>query len=425
MKEKDENKKESIKYLLFIGIPVLIVLSILGAYYQMTNPIMVLSKTINTAYKSIDSLLIENNNIQDINKTPISIQGNLTFKTDLDLNGYENLQDFNYDLNLNLDLQKEFASLGLGIKEEDKQIIEGTLYQIGTEQYLESKTLIDEIIKLPEKGLEFKKLFNFQNLNIETIKQKSNDIKYILKATKEAFDKSLDKQYIKREKTDITINGRQIKTTKISYLLDKENQERTWKKMSKELQKDQEFIKVFADLSNITEEQVKEKLNQNFNYQHDYSIIIYTEGWNQNVVKVSLLENTFEQISYINYENNQIISFQNDVIFTIKENKNNIFEMDYNIKSANIKGTIKTSIQEKNKKEQDGTFYFKIQSSDINLEINLTFNSKMNQEIQIPNTDHAKDSTKLSPDEIRAINEKLEKVLKDTFLLKIIEKNIM
>ena len=44
MKEKDENKKESIKYLLFIGIPVLIVLSILGAYYQMTNPIMVLSK---------------------------------------------------------------------------------------------------------------------------------------------------------------------------------------------------------------------------------------------------------------------------------------------------------------------------------------------------------------------------------------------
>lgn len=425
MNNESENKSAGLKYLLFIGIPVIIILGVLGAYYQMTSPLSVITKTINTAYKNVDSFLTENEENQDINEIPISMKGNLTFKTDLDLNGYEKLQDYNYDINIDMDIKNEFVSVGFGMNDQGKKIIQGNFYQIGKDQYLESQKLIDKIIKLPESDSEFKDLFDFQNLNLANINQNIKDIKYILKICKEAFEETLDKQYVTREKTDITINGRQIKATKITYLLDKENQQRTWKKIQDKLNNDQTFIETVARLDNITEEQVKENLKQDLNYKQDYSIVIYTEGWNQNVIKVAVLENTLEQITYINYDNDQTISIQNDVIFTIKECKKNSFEIDYNIKSSNIKGTLKINEEEKNKNERNEKYYFTIESSDINLEINLFFNIVMNKEIQIPNVSNAVKQEDLTTEDIGNIFGNLEKSLEGTILYKKIEQNIM
>ena len=427
MNNESENKSAGLKYLLFIGIPVIIILGVLGAYYQMTSPLSVITKTINTAYKNIDSLLIESKTTQNINETPISIKGNLTFKTDLDLDGYEKLQDYNYNININMDLKKEFVSLGLGMNDQEKKIIQGNFYQIGDKQYVESETLINKIIELPNNNLKFNELFNFQNLDIEKLNQNITDIKYILKTGKDAFTDTLDKQYTTREKTDITIDGRQDKTTKITYLLNKENQQRTWKKMKEKLKKDQTFVKIIANLNNTSEEKVMENLEEEFTYQNDYRIVIYTEGLNQNVIKISLFQDAVEQVNYINYNDTNTINIQNEIILTIKKFEKNNLDLDYNIKSANISGTIRANNKEKNSKdkETDGNIYFKINSSDVNLEINLDLNITENQEIQIPNVSNAVKQEDLTTEDIGTIFENIEKALEGTILYKKIEQNIM
>lgn len=427
MNNENENKSAGLKYLLFIGIPVIIILGVLGAYYQMTSPLSVITKTINTAYKSVDSLLIENKTTQNINETPMSIKGNLTFKTDLDLDGYEKLQDYNYDISINMDIKKEFVSLGLGMNDQEKKIIQGSFYQIGDKQYVESETLIDKIIELPNNNKKFDQLFNFQNINIEKLNQNINDLKYILKTGKDTFIDTLDKQYITREKTDITIDGRQVKTTKITYLLNKENQQRTWNKMQEKLKKDQTLIETIARLNNSSEEEVIENLEEEFTYKNDYRIVIYTEGLNQNVIKISLFQDAVEQVNYINYNDTNTINIQNEIILTINKFEKNNFDLDYNIKSANINGTIRTNIKEKNSKDKqkDGNIYFKINSSDVNLEINLDLNIIENREIQIPNISNAVKKEDLTTEDIGNIFGNLEKSLEGTILYKKIEQNIM
>jgi len=80
MNDFEKNKSASLKYFLFIGIPVIIVLGVLGAYYQMTNPLKVLTKTINEVYNKVDNVLKEPIDYFNINETPYSINGNLNYK---------------------------------------------------------------------------------------------------------------------------------------------------------------------------------------------------------------------------------------------------------------------------------------------------------------------------------------------------------
>jgi hypothetical protein len=424
MNDLEKNKGAGLKYALFIGIPVIIVLGVLGAYYQMTNPLTILSKTINTAYKQIDSMLIPSSNDFNLNENPLSVQGNLSFTTDLELNGLEDFQKYNYDINIDMDLKQEFVSLKLGMNDNDKNIISGNFYQIGDNQYLESKTLIDKILKMPNQEQSFSDLFDFTDLKSNS-SILTGDAKYLLKKLKDSFDNTLNKKYLSREKTDITINGRQIKTTKITYILNEENQQKTVKKIANDLINDQKSLEILAELLNTSVEEIKDNLEKDWTYTNDYSIVLYTEGWNQNIVRISLLENNIEQLTFLNFNEEQSIHINNDLIINIKSFEKEKLEMEFTEKSSNINGTIKINSEEKNKNEYKNYIFLKLNSSDINLEINLDLNTQTNTTIEKPNTTNAQDINSLTPSEIGTILENLENALKDTFLLDLFENNIM
>lgn len=235
MNEGKENKG-ALKYTLFIGIPVIIVLGVLGAYYHMTNPMSVLTKTINEAYNKVDSLLIESKEILDINETPLTLNGNLKFKTDIDLEELNELQNYNYDFNINLDLKQKFASAEMKLNDDTRQIISAIFYQIENKQYFESTEITDGLLKISNEVQEFDKLFNFtidENLkNLEI-----SDVQYLLETIKESFIKTLSDEFLSREKTDITINGRQLKTTKITYNMNQEKSKKNSRKNEKQSKK--------------------------------------------------------------------------------------------------------------------------------------------------------------------------------------------
>lgn len=413
-------KGAGLKYILFIGIPVIIILGVLGAYYQMTNPIQILNKTINVAYKNVDSLFDNLEESENLNDTPFEWKGNLDFKTDLDLSEIENLQSYNYDFNIIADLKQEFVSLKLGINEENNKLIDANFYQIGNEQYIESKDIFDNILKIPDTEKSFNEIFDFSDFYKITQNENIEDTRYLLKQLKEAFEKTLNKKFITREKTDITINGRKIKTTKITYLLNEENQKNTMKIMSEELSKDQKFIEILAKFNNTTEEEIKKMINNDFTYKKDYTINIYTEGFNQNVVRISLLENAVEQITYLSDDSNKIINIQNDFIITLKQLTENEIKLDYNIKSSNISGTL--NIVAENEKMD---YFITLNSSDINLTLNLKTVINFGIEIEKPDISSAIDIEDLSPSEVRNILENIEEILENTFFYDLMDRNIM
>lgn len=413
-------KGAGLKYILFIGIPVIIILGVLGAYYQMTNPIQILNKTINVAYKNVDSLFDNLEERGNLNDTTFEWKGNLDFKTDLDLSEIENLQRYNYDFNIITDLKQEFVSLKLGINEENNKLIDANFYQIGNEQYIESKDIFDNILKLPDTEESFNEIFDFSDFYKITQNENIEDTRYLLKQLKEAFEKTLNKKFITREKTDITINGRKIKTTKITYLLNEENQKNTMKIMSEELSKDQKFIEILAKFNNTTEEEIKKMINNDFTYKKDYTINIYTEGFNQNVVRISLLENAVEQITYLSDDSNKIINIQNDFIITLKQLTENEIKLDYNIKSSNISGTL--NIVAENEKMD---YFITLNSSDINLTLNLKTVVNYGIEIEKPDISSAIDIEDLSPSEVRNILENIEEILENTFFYDLMDRNIM
>lgn len=413
-------KGAGLKYILFIGIPVIIILGVLGAYYQMTNPIQILNKTINVAYKNVDSLFDNLEERENLNDTTFEWKGNLDFKTDLDLSEIENLQRYNYDFNIIADLKQEFVSLKLGINEENNKLIDANFYQIGNEQYIESKDIFDNILKIPDTEKSFNEIFDFSDFYKITQNENIEDTRYLLKQLKEAFEKTLNKKFITREKTDITINGRKIKTTKITYLLNEENQKNTMKIMSEELSKDQKFIEILAKFNNTTEEEIKKMINNDFTYKKDYTINIYTEGFNQNVVRISLLENAVEQITYLSDDSNKTLNIQNDFIITLKQLTENEIKLDYNIKSSNISGTL--NIVTENEKTD---YFVTLNSSDINLTLNLKTVINFGIEIEKPNISSAINVEDLPPSEIRNILENIEEVLEDTFFYDLMDRNIM
>lgn len=423
MNEGKENKG-ALKYTLFIGIPVIIVLGVLGAYYHMTNPMSVLTKTINEAYNKVDSLLIESKEILDINETPLTLNGNLKFKTDIDLEELNELQNYNYDFNINLDLKQKFASAEMKLNDDTRQIISAIFYQIENKQYFESTEITDGLLKISNEVQEFDKLFNFtidENLkNLEI-----SDVQYLLETIKESFIKTLSDEFLSREKTDITINGRQLKTTKITYNMNQENQKRTVEKMKNSLKNDEKFIQIIAKSSGISEQEMKENLEKaEESFSNEFNFCIYTEGWNQNVVRISLNENNFDVLTYLNYKDETSLNINNDLILNFKE-YNNIIEINYNIPSAKITGTLKLETKQTNKNRTERTILFKINSSDFNFEINLKLDIELHAEIKIPDTSNSKPIDSLTTEEIGNMFEKLEKALDGTFFIDLIESNIM
>ena len=425
MNIENENKSATWKYILFIGIPVILVLGLLGYYYHLTNPLIVFTKVIDNAYEKIDTFITNDESDINITDSPFILKGNASFKTENDWNGLEDLQKYNYQFQLGLDYQKEQMNLEVGIKEQEKVLLIANLFQKKNQLYVACEQLLNNIIKINNaESLNFKDLKELENINFQTNQE---DTKYILKRLKEILIKSLDKKYINREKTDININGENVKTTKIIYNLNQENQKRTINYIADEILKDETLLEKIAKFTNNTKEEIKKQLKdkKQINVTDDIKIILYTEGLNQNLIRATLNENTKDIISYIDYQNKKTIYIQNDVILTLKNIQKGQIEINYELTEEQATGTIKIKENQEQNDKRTGTIFLSLSSSELTGEFNLDYEYIRNQELKLPNTNQSVNMEDLSSEEILTILEKLQKIFKDTIFFKLFESNIM
>jgi len=127
-----------------------------------------------------------------------SINGNLKFKTNAELGELSELQNYNYDFNINYNSKEEIMKFTLGMNDKEKDIIHANLYQIKEKQYIELPKLFEYLLEIDTSDYD-------NTLNQTEWNYDSEDIKIIIQKIKDAFLNSLDESYIEREKTARTI----------------------------------------------------------------------------------------------------------------------------------------------------------------------------------------------------------------------------
>lgn len=366
--ENEYNTKAGFKYFLFLGIPVIIILGVLGAYYYTTNPKSILESTIEESHESINKLLNYNNS------NPLSIIGTLDFKQNND-----QIEKYNFDLEVDINQEKEFTSLKIGLKEKEKTIIDAKIFQLEKKFYLDSKNIYDGLLDItPENKIN--DYFFTENRN----KLSLENTKLLLQKLKNFFLETIDEKYLTREKTDLIINNQKIKSTKITYILNEENQKRTTQKIKEKILNDEELIKILAENQKLTIEELKREISEmEEQYKEDLEIAIYTEGLKQNIIQVSFLLNNQNIFTYTNYHEKSL-SIADQIIFILNNVNQNELNLDYKILKGNINGSINIIKKEK--------------------------------EIEIPDVSKAKFYETLTEQEINDILLKLQEIIKQFIL---------
>lgn len=413
----EENRRAGLKYFLFIGIPVIIVLVVLGAYYYVTNPMTVLTRTINTVGEKLEKA-IDNTYKINLEEKPWSMTGNLEFQTNIE--GLKEFQEFNYDFQFDMDYTQKYFNLGIGLNKEEEKIIYASIYQVDNQKLIESKELFEtpiDITSLVTTNFEITKKGNWNK----------NDIKEIIQKWKNYFLDTLDNTYLSREKKDITINNQTVKTTKITYLFNEANQKRTINMVYEKVINDDDLLEKMANITNQEKEVLKESLKMqkdDFEYTRDSTIEVYTEGLKQNVIKVVFKDDKESIITYENFKNKMDINIMNefeltDIIITEKK-----LEANYNIINKNITGNLKMESEKK-----DNIYEYKISissnSKNENIEVNLDLSLEEKSSIKIPDISNAQAYENLSGEDILKIFENLENTFKETNFYQLMEENIM
>lgn len=342
----EKNKRGKAKFLI-IGFLVVIAIAV-GLYFgykKLNNDPMVIYKdSINGIYKVLNNGIkdIKENSLEDfdIAKEPINVELNAKFESNM--SELKNFVGLNYHFDVGMDLANKKMNVDLGIKDNNDSIINLILSVINKNIYLKSPEIYNKVLDLGEEDI-------FENMNFDSyLKVNGNNAtfnydnySYILKELKTIIIDSLDKNKFKMENETITINEKEYKAKKAIYNLDKENIKRTLEFIKKRILKDEKLIKAIAESVGITEESLKESLNENINMNDYYDVIInlYTDKLN-NLIAGSIIIDNEENIrfDYIKDEFNLEIKDDNNsleftkeangnLIFTCKEGNDNLIKL--------------------------------------------------------------------------------------------------
>jgi len=270
------------QYILFIAIPVILVLVVLGFYFKKTQPIDIFKNTIETASKEVTKLLDKyETQIENTEDRPFEFQANAS----LDM-GFE-YQEFNsYSLNLNgiVDMKNQYVELDALLNENDISILSGE-FILNENIYATSKELINYYVNLG--GINFD-----DYLPVETTEELTiNDLKIIIEELSSIINSIVKKEDFTKTKETLKINNKDVTTTKITFTLNEDNYVERGTYFFNQILENDKLISTLTKISGITTNEIKTKLeDQKNNLEFDgkpQNLHIYTTNLGTKVVKVS------------------------------------------------------------------------------------------------------------------------------------------
>lgn len=325
----EESKRKKRKKILVILILLLIAIAVglfLGYQRLISNPLSIYKKVINETYDLANNFLEENfKDAMYINLSEEPLIINASFSLDTNMEELSALRNYEYNLSLGVDVPKEQINLSLGLSDDNEDIINILLAFINDKAYMKSDELYDKTLDLGMPELDFSELqmeegyYTYEDLDIALNKMKSILIN------------SLDSNKFSTSEETITVNGKQIKAKKFTYLLDQANMERTLNYIREEMIKDEELMNALSHIIGISTSDLEDALKEDIDYSNykDVYINLYTNGGTK-VIAGNVITEEEAVIRFTNQDSIFNMFIGDDYTnFTIKS-ENNVIDIVYN-----------------------------------------------------------------------------------------------
>ena len=315
----------------FVIILILIIIAIavglfLGYKRLTSNPLSIYKKVINETYDLANNFLEENvKNTMSINLKEEPLTINTSFTLDTNMEELKALKNYEYQLSIGVNPSKEQMNLSLGLSDDNENILSLLLAFLNDRAYMKSDELYSEVLDLGISELDF------SELQIEEGFYTYEDIDITLSKMKTILINSLDSDKFLTSEETINVNSKKIKAKKFTYLLDKENMERTINYIREEMIKDEELMNALSHIIGISTSDLENALKEDIDYSNyeDIYINLYTNGGTK-VIAGNIGTKEEAVIRFTNQDDifNMFIGDEY-TNFTIK-NENNITDIAYN-----------------------------------------------------------------------------------------------
>ena len=140
--------------------------------------------------------------------------------------------------------------------------------------YMKSDELYSKVLDLGVSE------FDFSELQIEEGFYTYEDLDITLSKMKPIIINSLDSSKFSTSEETISVNGKEIKAKKFTYLLDQANMERTLNYIREEMIKDEELMNALSHIIGISTSDLENALKEDIDYSNyeDISINLYTSS---------------------------------------------------------------------------------------------------------------------------------------------------
>ncbi len=276
----NNNKISKIKFILPVVLVLVTILGI-GGFWLTKNPKKIFNKFVSEGF----AYLYQNMSTNNLE----TIGGKGSFSYDISVNDAsvkDILDIFNgitMDYEYKVDYKDKRMMLDLSSKYKNEDLIALSMYTKDSKAYVLLKDVYDKYLVSDIEGYD--NLFSNSNNN--------EDIKTILQSVEKALNKSVTNDDFKTSTETIKINGKEVKTTKNSLVINNESYGRIFKKFSNALLDDDKFIEAVSKLSGDSKENLKESLKASMSEDvslNNTEIIfsIYTKGLTNDIVKFAL-----------------------------------------------------------------------------------------------------------------------------------------
>lgn len=363
-----EKKKESSKVGVLIAILFILLIALIG----------VIAVKILLGNQNQFKTLISNtfnyleNNIKDYSQTTgtFSLKVNGT-STDNDTNEMLNiLSKIDIEGNYGVDLESKLVSLELKTNYDKEKLLNMNIYTQNGSGYIYLEDLYDKYIKTDIENYD--DLFN----NIDKAHYKT-----ILKSLNNAITDSLKDDYFKTSKE--TLDGKKVTKTKL--LINNENYNTIKQDIINALLNDSDFMKSIAVISEKTEDEIKENMQNNIDtdaeYTNNVTLSLYTEK--QNFVKLE-------------------VEVENDGKMELSKTNDNTYNYSLNTEETNVSGTIKLVIDNNNTEVSISV----TDNENLSYEVKLT-NTNYDTKVTIPTISESVDYNDLTDEDMQQIQTKL------------------
>ena len=419
------------------------------AYTFISNPKKMFIKSVNKGYEDVEKF-IDDAFTDYSNKKSMVLSNDLSLNVEVDDSlADESMQGIIDEINkikleteIGYDQKNKEMLMTIGALYDNETLINLGAYTKDENMYFELKDLFDKYIEVPLEDYDT----YFEGINID-----KDDLKYVLSKSKDAYINNLEEDNFKKENATIKINGKNVKTTKITYALSEQKGHELSKKALTELVEDSKYIEALASLSGQDKEDIKESLEEaldeiteevesgDLESETAAKFIVYTKGFIGESVGYEIVVDSDDESASISYykgdskdEFKFVYNDEEIMNATISDNKVT-FEMTYDeqtmkfevlkkekdkkttysytitVDEASINGDVVVEMIKENK---DGSYEANISSSaSLMGMVKVTISGKSKLEykdsLELPDVSNSVDYEELTEEDMNAIQNKL------------------